>query len=220
MTAEIRLTPHNERPALCHGGRREQRRRSRSVAAIRRAGLHGAAAGLFLDRSLCRFQRRLRRERLNTFNNLVGVSGGKVKGAIGGVQIGYNYQLSPMFVVGIENDFEGGDIKNHDALNSAAVSLPWYMTGRARAGIATMDSRLLFFGTAGLATGELKDGPINKMKMGWTAGGGVEWAFLPKWSAKAEYLYTEFKHDNLPDWNIAKLHSFRVGVNYHFDLFR
>jgi outer membrane immunogenic protein len=156
----------------------------------------------------------------DAFNNLVGISGGKVKGAVGGVQIGYNYQLSPMFVVGIENDFEGGDIKNHDALNSAAVSIPWYMTGRARAGIATMDSRLLFFGTAGLATGELKDGPINKMKMGWTAGGGVEWAFLPKWSAKAEYLYTEFKHDDLPDWNAAKFHTFRVGVNYHFDLLR
>lgn len=156
----------------------------------------------------------------DAFNNLVGTSGGKVKGAFGGLQVGYNYQLSPMFVVGIENDFEGGDIKNHDAFNSAAVSLPWYMTGRARAGIATMDSRLLFFGTAGLATGELKDGPINKMKMGWTAGGGVEWAFLPKWSAKAEYLYTEFKHNDLPDWNAAKFHSFRVGVNYHFDLFR
>jgi len=94
------------------------------------------------------------------------------------------------------------------------------MTGRARAGIATMDSRLLLFGTAGLAAGELKDGPINKMKMGWTAGGGVEWAFLPKWSAKAEYLYTEFKHDDLPDWSAAKFHTFRVGVNYHFDLFR
>jgi outer membrane immunogenic protein len=156
----------------------------------------------------------------DAFNNLVGTSGSKVKGAFGGLQVGYNYQLSPMFVVGIENDFEGGDIKNHDALNSAAVSIPWFMTGRARAGIATMDSRLLFFGTAGLATGELKDGGINKMKMGWTAGGGVEWAFLPKWSAKAEYLYTEFKHDNLPDWNAPKFHTFRVGVNYHFDLFR
>lgn len=156
----------------------------------------------------------------DAFNNLVGTSGGKVKGAVGGMQIGYNYQLSPMFVVGIENDFEGGDIKNHDALNSAAVSLPWYMTGRARAGIATMDSRLLFFGTAGLASGELKGGSVNKMRMGWTAGGGVEWAFLPKWSAKAEYLYTEFKHDDLPVWNAAKFHTFRVGVNYHFDLLR
>jgi len=57
-------------------------------------------------------------------------------------------------------------------------------------------------------------------KMGWTAGGGVEWAFLPTWSAKAEYLYTEFKHDDLQDWNAAKFHSFRVGLNYHFDLLR
>src|SRR5215831_18830770 len=43
----------------------------------------------------------------DAYSNLVGTSGGKVKGAVGGVQIGYNYQLSPMFVVGIENDFEG-----------------------------------------------------------------------------------------------------------------
>ncbi|HEY0330303.1 MAG TPA: outer membrane beta-barrel protein [Rhodopseudomonas sp.] len=154
------------------------------------------------------------------FNNFAGTSGGKVKGAVGGAQIGYNYQLSPMFVVGVENDFEGGDIKNHDSLNSATVSIPWSMSGRARAGIATMDSRLLFFGTAGLAAGELKAGPISKTKIGWTAGGGVEWAILPKWSAKAEYLYTEFKHDDLPDWNAANFHSFRVGMNYHFDLFR
>ncbi|WP_256466909.1 hypothetical protein [Bradyrhizobium sp. 1] len=35
-----------------------------------------------------------------------------------------------MFVVGIENDFEGADIKNHDALNSAAVRLPWYIAIR------------------------------------------------------------------------------------------
>jgi len=27
----------------------------------------------------------------DAFNNLVGASGGKVKGAVGGVQIGYNY---------------------------------------------------------------------------------------------------------------------------------
>ena len=58
------------------------------------------------------------------------------------------------------------------------------------------------------------------MKMGWTAGGGAEWAFQPKWSAKLEYLYTDLKHDNLPDWNAPKFHTFRVGVNYHFDLFR
>jgi outer membrane immunogenic protein len=94
------------------------------------------------------------------------------------------------------------------------------MTGRARAGVTVLDSRLLLYGTAGLASGELKDGPINKLKTGWTAGGGLEWAFSPKWSAKAEYLYMDFKHNDLPDWNAAKFHTVRAGLNYHFDLFR
>ncbi|WP_315761452.1 MULTISPECIES: outer membrane protein [unclassified Bradyrhizobium] len=56
--------------------------------------------------------------------------------------------------------------------------------------------------------------------MGWVAGGGAEWAFAPKWSARLEYLYIDLKHDNLPDWNAAKIHTVSVGVNYHFDLFR
>jgi outer membrane immunogenic protein len=156
----------------------------------------------------------------NAYNNLVGVSGGRLRGALAGLQGGYNYQVSPMFVVGIENDLDWSGLSNHNAWNSAAVSAPWITTGRARAGVAVLDSRLLFYGTAGLATGELKDGPTSKMKMGWTAGGGVEWAFLPKWSAKLEYLYVDMKHDKLPDWNEAKFHTVRVGLNYHFDLFR
>ena len=27
------------------------------------------------------------------------------------------------------------------------------------------------------------------LRTGWTAGAGVEWMFLPRWSVKAEYLY-------------------------------
>lgn len=154
------------------------------------------------------------------FNNLVGANAGKVRGALGGLQVGYNYQLSRMLVVGIENDLVGTGLSNHDAPNGAEVGVPWLMTGRARAGVAVLDSRLLLYGTAGLASGELKDGPISKMKMGWTAGGGAEWAFLPNWSTKLEYLYVDLKHDNLPDWNAAKFHTVRVGVNYHFDLLR
>jgi outer membrane immunogenic protein len=32
-------------------------------------------------------------------------------------------------------------------------------------------------------------GSAPTARLGWTAGGGVEWAFAPSWSAKAEYLY-------------------------------
>jgi outer membrane immunogenic protein len=156
----------------------------------------------------------------DAFNNFAGARAGKLSGVAGGLQAGYNYQISPMFVVGIENDLDFTGLSHKGDLATPAVSVPWLTTGRARAGIAVLDSRLLLYGTAGLAAGELKDGPINKMKMGWTAGGGAEWAFSPTWSAKVEYLYVDLKRDNLPDWNAAKLHTIRAGVNYHFDLFR
>nr|WP_316195966.1 outer membrane beta-barrel protein [Bradyrhizobium sp. SZCCHNRI3052] len=156
----------------------------------------------------------------DSFTNAAGANGGKLSGVIGGLQAGYNYQISPMFVVGIENDLEFTGLSRKADLVNPAVSMPWLTSGRARAGIAVLDQRLWLYGTAGLAAGELKDGPTHKMKMGWTAGGGAEWAFLPKWSAKLEYLYTDLKHDDLPDWRAAKIHSVRLGLNYHFDLFR
>jgi len=32
-------------------------------------------------------------------------------------------------------------------------------------------------------------GSLSNTRVGWTAGGGVEWLFLPNWSLKVEYLY-------------------------------
>ncbi|WP_315740830.1 MULTISPECIES: outer membrane protein [unclassified Bradyrhizobium] len=154
------------------------------------------------------------------FANAASGNGGKLSGVIGGLQAGYNYQLSPLVVVGIENDLGFTGLSRKGDLVNPAISAPWLTSGRARAGVALLDQRLFLYGTAGLAAGELKDGPIHKVKMGWTAGGGAEWAFLPKWSAKLEYLYTDLKHDGLLDWRAAKIHTVRAGVNYHFDLFR
>ena len=69
----------------------------------------------------------------------------------------------------------------------------------------------------------------NFTKTGWTAGGGVEWAFLPNWSAKVEYLYTDLSGNNNNgfNWgwglnnvnNHTRFNTVRAGVNYHFNLF-
>ena len=32
-------------------------------------------------------------------------------------------------------------------------------------------------------------GTFSDTRVGWTVGGGLEWMFLPNWSAKIEYLY-------------------------------
>jgi outer membrane immunogenic protein len=90
---------------------------------------------------------------------------------------------------------------------SATQKLSWLGTVRGRLGVTVFDSRLLVFATGGLAYGRVQDsiqtigvpnssyGPFlieassNTVCTGWAVGGGVEYAFLNKWSAKLEYLY-------------------------------
>lgn len=166
----------------------------------------------------------------NSFSagNWWGTANNEVGGVIGGGQIGFNYQLSPLFVVGVETDFHGTSIstRNNGWLN-AGVSLPWFGTVRGRVGLAALDSHLLLYGTGGFAYGEVKNdwAGVNSTRTGWTAGGGVEWAFLPNWSTKVEYLYTDLNNDDWNNWNNwganrhTKFHTVRAGVNYHFNLF-
>ena len=154
----------------------------------------------------------------NAFNSYLGPTGSRANGGLGGLQAGYNYQLSPSFVVGIENDFMATGIKARQ-IGLSDVSVPYFGTGRARAGFTLLDSQLLIYGTGGLAFGEVKDTGIDKLRIGSVFGGGVEWAFRPKWSAKFEYLYTDlhkdFKSDSLPARD-QKFQTVTVGVNYHF----
>jgi outer membrane immunogenic protein len=87
----------------------------------------------------------------------------------------------------------------------------------------------------GLATGSFSD-----TRTGWTAGGGVEWMFLPSWTAKLEYLHYDLGSEtygtggysvnvgptSLPSIGFAtiatsttvhfKCDIVRVGLNYLF----
>ena len=92
---------------------------------------------------------------------------------MGGGQIGYNYQISPLFVVGLETDFQGTSLRSN-MLRQRQLSLPWFGTVRGRAGFALLDSKLFVYGTGGFAYGELNTPFGNDTRTGWTAGGGVE----------------------------------------------
>jgi outer membrane immunogenic protein len=79
---------------------------------------------------------------------------------------------------------------------------------------------------------------VSTTRVGWTAGGGVEWMFLPNWSLKVEYLYYDlgsvsfalspllnrFTTTGAPVWNSFPSAStrfngniVRAGINYHFN---
>jgi outer membrane immunogenic protein len=185
-------------------------------------------------------------------------------GFIGGGQIGYNYQFGNNFLVGIEADIQGVAGSNGGGARSFSVAGPWagvisgskaldYLgTVRGRIGYLFTPT-LLLYGTGGLAYGQanLNAGVVQTVnafsgatslsfsdtRVGWTAGGGVEWLFLPQWSAKVEYLYYDLgsvaaaSSLSVTDGATTALvgvtqasarfngHVVRAGVNYHFNLF-
>jgi outer membrane immunogenic protein len=71
---------------------------------------------------------------------------------------------------------------------------------------------------------------VDTTKAGWTVGGGVEYAFAPNWSVKAEYLYADLgdvsfttvdRSGFFPTFNesisvSSKLNIATVGLNYKF----
>lgn len=157
-------------------------------------------------------------------------------GFAGGGQVGYNYQFTPLFVAGLETDFQGADISTRNGgfnggfFGSQRTKVEWFGTVRGRAGIALVNSQFLVYGTGGFAYGRVKQaGFFNEYsdtRTGWTAGGGVEWApaAFPKWSAKVEYLYTDLRNNNgnsffFGNRGDTRFHTVRAGVNYHFNLF-
>ena len=147
--------------------------------------------------------------------NASGTGGIEAAGVTAGGQIGFNYQVSPMWLLGVEADINYTDLS---ASRTVAVPPPgvpgtfvtstfeskWLATVRGRAGILATPA-LLLYGTGGVAFAEVKtsdfaffafDGSTNAAassttRTGWTAGAGAEWGFAPNWSAKVEYLYVD-----------------------------
>ena len=173
-------------------------------------------------------------------------------GVVGGAQVGYGHQLR-WLVLGVEADFQGTDINARQSVTpsvplffpfttTAEQDLDFLGTLRGRMGIAPWGG-LLFYGTGGFAYGDVRlaaslsnPGCIgvcasesrSGIEIGWTVGGGVEYRFARRWSAKAEYLHYDLGTESLSlrDGRFpALVQRFRAdfdgdiargGVNYRF----
>jgi len=155
-----------------------------------------------------------------------------VSGVLAGGQIGYNWQYQS-FVAGLESDVDWSGVKGSTSngicgLTVCTTSNPWIGTTRARLGFAV--DHWLFYGTGGAAYGNISfnDLPLTSVngtaaKIGWTAGGGIEYAFDRNWSIKAEYLYVNLGSTGFlctPACGTSSItfneNIFRGGVNYRF----
>jgi outer membrane immunogenic protein len=142
----------------------------------------------------------------------------KPSGFEGGVQAGYNWQ-SGSLVFGVEGDIEA--TAADDTFAPWKFSNPWFGTARGRVGYAF--NNILFYGTGGLAFGELRADTFGLSEShttaGWTAGVGAEFGLAQNWSAKIEYLYVDLADSNFAITGMTNGYRFglvRAGVNYHF----
>jgi outer membrane immunogenic protein len=142
----------------------------------------------------------------------------KPSGFAGGVQAGYNWQTGP-WVFGVEGDIEVTGAE--DTFAPWKFSNPWFGTLRGRAGYAL--NNILFYGTGGLAFGELRGETFGLSEShttaGWTAGVGAEVGLAPNWSARIEYLYVDLSSTQFTITGLSNGYRFglvRAGVNYHF----
>ncbi|GJD58172.1 outer membrane protein [Methylobacterium dankookense] len=135
--------------------------------------------------------------------------GGSRGGFAGGGQIGYNYQLTPGsgWVVGVETDIQGTAFAKAEAAYlgttpyySVRPSLDYFGTVRGRIGYAF--DRVLVYGTGGFAYGggsrsgyaaSYPNTLPDSFRTGYAVGGGVEYAFTEKLSAKVEALYVSLR---------------------------
>ncbi|WP_421362188.1 outer membrane protein [Agrobacterium rosae] len=151
-------------------------------------------------------------------------------GAVAGAFIGYNYQFSNNWVLGIEGDFEknwGDDTLDVFGGGAFEYGLDWQGSVRGRVGYAF--DRALVYGTAGWAIGrgyaEVPGFGTEKENFnGYTVGAGVDYAFTDMIFGRVEYRYTNFGDK---DFNFGgpiggsinsdlDQHAVRVGLGVKF----
>jgi outer membrane immunogenic protein len=153
----------------------------------------------------------------------------ELKGGFGGGQIGYNWQLAPSWVWGLEVDAAGSGIKwgiNDGAGTSVESKIRAFGSVTGRIGYAADNVLIYAKGGWGWADNRISatlagvgSASDSQTHSGWTIGGGLEYGFAPAWSAKVEYQYYDFGTETYGaglDLG-AKIHTVKGGINYHFN---
>jgi outer membrane immunogenic protein len=174
---------------------------------------------------------------------------------LGGGQVGCDYQFAANWVIGLAGDFSWASIDgvaDDPFFSGKTAGVPLTLHSRTDF-LATATGRigyawntLLVYGKGGFAWSHDKyqvnnfscviftscNTNANETRTGWTAGGGVEWAFMPNWSLLVEYNHYGFGTNNLTFIDPTQpgspaafgvkqdFDAVKVGVNYRFGWMR
>jgi high affinity Mn2+ porin len=163
---------------------------------------------------------------------------------IGGFQFGYNTVYRSGLMLGIETDISfPGNMSGQSTFATPTIATATYddkllMSGSVRGRVGYVFNHWLYYATAGYAWTEdnltrtqINDSPFGTpggtietkfpARNGWTAGAGVEMPLVPHWTARVEYLYSDFGASSVTfplagqrfDSNLTT-QEVRVGLNY------
>jgi outer membrane immunogenic protein len=137
-----------------------------------------------------------------------------LRGGQGTVTLGYDFQLSPAWVLGLFGDYTFGKLDGSAGDITSTIDNQWAIGGR----LGYLRSATLWYATAGYTEAEwhvqisAKSG--NEMLNGYFVGFGVEHAFSQNLSLKLEYRFSNY--DEVPGTLAfdSEISSVRLGVNW------
>ncbi|GLS23216.1 porin [Labrys miyagiensis] len=151
-------------------------------------------------------------------------------GFVGGAHAGYNYQIG-QFILGAEGDIDYANLRGSASTTYAGGTIArtlglksdWQGSARLRAGYAI--DNILLYATGGVAFANAKLSTAGQdssnTHIGWTVGGGAEYAFTQNWIGRVEVRYSDFSKKTYQtidgpvkaDWNQT---TATAGVSYKF----
>jgi high affinity Mn2+ porin len=166
-------------------------------------------------------------------------------GHFGGLHAGYNYMFPSRFVLGVEADawfpgtLDGGQNFFSPVVGAANYNDTIEMAGSVRGRIGYDISGWLYYVTGGFAwtydqftRTQLTDSPTGNApagmvetsflgRIGWTMGAGVEAPIAPGWTARFEYLYSQYGNASVTFplggqrfQSDLSMQEVRAGLNY------
>jgi high affinity Mn2+ porin len=163
-----------------------------------------------------------------------------------GLQAGYNYLLPNRLLIGAEIDASFPSFRNLAGLSIGGTSTfsspmlgpetyseTMLSFGTIRGRIGYSSGNWLLYATGGFAWAydqltfiQLASGTTQSpflWRFGWTAGAGVEVPVAPHWTARLEYLFSDYGLSSLTFPAVMQrfnsdfsLHELRAGLNYRF----
>jgi high affinity Mn2+ porin len=163
-----------------------------------------------------------------------------------GLQIGYNYMFQNHVVIGAEADASFPAFPNLAGISIGGISTftsPMFgaesysetvlSSGTVRGRIGYAPGNWLFYATGGfawtydqLSLTQLANGATESpflWRLGWAAGAGVEVPVVKNWTARLEYLFTDYNISSVTFPGVAQrfnsdfsVQELRAGLNYQF----